>query len=110
MLLDYKYKSDIIYNISNITYPYDYQFNYFFDISLLLVFLVFIFGFRQIFKYSNCIRNDESNENDLEERILSSTRDMNDCDISYNNIENQTNNDLHKVDNNELPSYSEINN
>ena len=110
MLVDYKYKGDLTYNISNITYPYDYQFYYFFDILLLLVFYVFIFGFSQIYKYSNCIRNYERNENNLEERILSTTREREDSEIFYSNIEDQINNDIHKVDNNELPSYSEINN
>ena len=100
MLVDYKYKGDLTYNISNITYPYDYQFNYFFDISLLLVFLVFIFGFRQIFKYSNCVRIDERNENDLQERILSTTRDNNHIACNQNNVD--TNNE------HILPSYSEI--
>lgn len=98
MILDNKYY--LINNKTNITYEDNYLFNYFFDTSLLFVLLIFIFASKQIYQYYNCNGNNENNENNLEERILSSTGDIEDSNISNNNIE--TENDVR------LPSYSEI--
>lgn len=87
-------------NISNITYQDDYIYNYFFDMSLLFFFLVIIFACKQVCKYYNCNQSNEINENNLQERILSTTRENNDISCNQNNVEADKEHTL--------PSYSEI--
>ena len=80
MIVDYKYNNTN--NVSNSTYTNEYIFNYFLDITLLFVLLIVVFGFKQVYKYYNC--NNINNDNNLHERIISSTQYNNNESTLYN--------------------------